>query len=231
MASLSTWLKDVLPLTPGAQRAVVRRMLELTCREFYASSLAWRKTLGPISYGAMVGVLKLDNFTVPRLWSPTLWAPTLWAPTLWNTGEANAPDVVRVLAVEYFGSPLTKLARLPGNSQLTANSPAGYYLPSHNTLSLYPKPSVGAEEALTVYAALTPDLTNMVLPDIAYAQHYDALLDGLLGRLYSQPAKPYSNPQLAAYHLKRFRNAIAVFHAEANSGYAGAASWAYPSFN
>jgi hypothetical protein len=25
------------------------------------------------------------------------------------------------------------IARLPGNSQLTANSPAGYYLPSHNT--------------------------------------------------------------------------------------------------
>ena len=132
MVSPSVWLKDALPLTPGASRAVVRRAFEQACREFYSSSLAWRKVLGPISYGALPSPLKLDNYTTSRLWAASLWAPTLWAATLWNTGDPYPPDVTQVLAVEYQGYPLTKLSRLPGNTQLTASDPSGYYLPSPN---------------------------------------------------------------------------------------------------
>lgn len=44
-------------------------------------------------------------------------------------------------------------------------------------------------------------------------------LDGTLGRLYNMPAKPWSSKPDAAYHHKRFRNAMAFRKQEANRGY------------
>lgn len=55
------------------------------------------------------------------------------------------------------------------------------------------------------------------------------LLDGLLGNMMNQPNKSYSNPTSAAYHLKRFRDAIArarVSKLRANT--VGASAWRFP---
>jgi hypothetical protein len=39
-------------------------------------------------------------------------------------------------------------------------------------------------------------------------------IDGVLGRLLSQPSKPYSNSQMSIYHLRRWRNAIGLARSE-----------------
>lgn len=55
------------------------------------------------------------------------------------------------------------------------------------------------------------------------------IIDGVLGRMMSQPAKPYSNAQLAAYHSRAFTSAIAAARAEANRNYTyGAQKWRFP---
>lgn len=55
------------------------------------------------------------------------------------------------------------------------------------------------------------------------------IIDGVLGRMMSQPAKPYSNTQLAAYHTRSFTSAISAARAEANRKYAyGAQRWRFP---
>jgi hypothetical protein len=56
-----------------------------------------------------------------------------------------------------------------------------------------------------------------------------AFVDGLLGRLHSQPAKPYSNQQLAVYHMRRWRQAMAIAKVEVQRNNVFAAqSWRYP---
>lgn len=59
------------------------------------------------------------------------------------------------------------------------------------------------------------------------------IIDGVLARMMSQPAKPYSNTQLAIYHERRFASAIAMARAEAQRRYVyGGQTWRFPqSFN
>jgi hypothetical protein len=55
------------------------------------------------------------------------------------------------------------------------------------------------------------------------------ILSGVLGRMMAQPAKPYTNPQLAAAHLVAFRRAISHASTESTHGnvYRGQA-WYFP---
>lgn len=204
-ATLNTWMKDLLPRTPGAVRAVVQRELVLAAREFYERSLAWRVVIGP------------KNIVANRAKYPL------------SPYDAYA-NVVRVLQVEFNESPLHRLARRPAGETETADSPSYYYLIQPDTLQLWPTPTVSADGALTVWAALTPKPSVTHLPNISVTHHYDALLDGVLGRLLAHPAKPYSNVELGKYHLNRFRNAIGTYKAEAASGYTGGQVWRYPRF-
>jgi hypothetical protein len=80
-----------------------------------------------------------------------------------------------------------------------------------------------------VMLRLAPLRTNDVasyLPGNLWAQHHQLLLDGVLGRMMAQPAKPYSSPKLAEYHLRRFRNALQEVRV-ATTG--GGTAWRFPS--
>jgi hypothetical protein len=85
-------------------------------------------------------------------------------------------------------------------------------MPVPGTLILRDAPNVDTTYtvtvALTVFDPVTPE-GYPLLPDWIIERYSDELVDGVLGRLMSQPVKPYSNQQLAVYHLRRWRNGIA----------------------
>lgn len=49
-----------------------------------------------------------------------------------------------------------------------------------------------------------------VMPEWVLTKYDNVILDGLVGRLMSQPAKPYSNPQLAGLHIRKFMQGMKV---------------------
>jgi hypothetical protein len=58
---------------------------------------------------------------------------------------------------------------------------------------------------------------------------FQAWLDGTLGRLYGMPSKPWSNPTIAVYHGRRFRNAMAYRKQEAIRGFSyNLPAWRFP---
>jgi hypothetical protein len=85
---------------------------------------------------------------------------------------------------------------------------------------------------VTVALTLNGDSTEAVedwAPDDFLANHMHAFIDGTLGRMMSQIAKPYSSPQMALFHMRRFRNAMAgartyVLH----GGVSDAQAWRFP---
>ncbi|HLL28969.1 MAG TPA: hypothetical protein VKT73_15135 [Xanthobacteraceae bacterium] len=90
-------------------------------------------------------------------------------------------------------------------------------------------------DTLTVTVSLTVADTDRdefpVFPDWMFSNYYDDFIDGALGRMMSQPAKPYSNERLSIYHLRRFHNAVARAKAEIQHGNLySAQSWRYPAF-
>ena len=202
---LDTWLRDLLAVTPGCIPKVRKRALILACREFFEQSAAWRVTIGPKTLQAN----KKRYYMSPY--------------------DAYA-DIVRVFGVEFKGCPLRPAVRRPAGEEPAASQPLRYYLESPDQVRLWPQSLTTVENALTFYVALTPKQSVTHLPRIAATHFYDAILDGATGRLLSQPAKPYTSPKLAEYHLNRFRAAIGKYAAQGKSGFTGAASWTFPRF-
>lgn len=202
---IDLWLQDLLPRTPGAMRKVVRREFINACREFYEQSFAWRVVTGPKD-------LRADK----KQYYMTPYDPYT--------------DVVGVLGVELDGQPLAALVRRPRYADRTATLPSSFWLETPDTVRLWPLSTTDKDDSLLFSLALTPKQTVRHLPKFARSHHYDALLDGALGRLYAHPAKPYSNPGAAEYHLKRFQAAIGKYAGLAKKGYGPGLSWQFPRF-
>lgn len=91
--------------------------------------------------------------------------------------------------------------------------------------------TTGYFNATLVCNTTLPVDKNMVPsgPDWLLPVHHLGLLDGLLGKMMTQPDKSYSDKVQGAYHLKRFRDAISRARAaklQANTR--GATAWQYP---
>lgn len=85
-----------------------------------------------------------------------------------------------------------------------------------------------ARVALSVVDPVTRDGLPE-LPDWVVIKHRETLLDGLLGRMMSQTAKPYSSPVVAQYHLRRFRAGMANAKVEAQQqNVYRAQNWRFP---
>jgi len=106
------------------------------------------------------------------------------------------------------------------------------YFKTPGELYLVTAPSTA--ETLTVKVALTvagptDDAGFPRAPSWIYSKYREDLLDGVVGRMMGHPAKPYSNERLAVYHLRRFRNAMAVAKAEGRHGYLfSGQQWKFP---
>jgi hypothetical protein len=80
--------------------------------------------------------------------------------------------------------------------------------------------------------ALKPSRFSRCLPSILFSNWFEVMLDGVLFRLYGSPAKPYSDPQRAQYHGRRFRAGIQLARDVAQRNYTGDQQprWAFPYF-
>lgn len=82
--------------------------------------------------------------------------------------------------------------------------------------------------SLTVMDPVTTD-NYPRCPEWVLTRYRQGIVDGVLARMMSQPAKPFASERLATYHLRRFRDAIAIArthgnHANLHDGQA----WRFP---
>lgn len=66
-------------------------------------------------------------------------------------------------------------------------------------------------------------------PDWLWNSYSSGLIDGVLGRMMAQMAKPYSNERMSVYHLRLFNNVIARARSEADhQNLKGGQKWRFP---
>jgi hypothetical protein len=76
------------------------------------------------------------------------------------------------------------------------------------------------------YEATDPDDW---LKSTLWDDHFQTLLEGTMARMQAQPSKPYSNPVLATYHARRFRNFMSLQRAFSSAnGEPGGQNWSFP---
>jgi hypothetical protein len=92
-----------------------------------------------------------------------------------------------------------------------------------------------ATEALITEASVAPlygtgDPEDW-LPEALYQRFHQALIDGVLSRMHSQPAKPYSDVRRAEYHGRRLRNHMRTAIARVvGDSEVSPQRWAFPRF-
>jgi hypothetical protein len=208
-ANLNIWLQDVTPWCPGVHRSVFKRQLILAVREFFEQSWAWRAEIGPIALVTNQPTYMLSPFN-------------------------STTDVVGVIWAAVNGTPINPLTAEPPATQTGqpfADTPGGYWLPRPDIIAVYPVPKItSVPQNLVAFCALRPKMSVTQVPKICVTDFYEAILNGVLYRLLNQPAKPYSNPTLAAYFETRFRKDIGVYAGKAKKGFANGASWRFPYF-
>jgi len=96
---------------------------------------------------------------------------------------------------------------------------------------VWPQNTTLAVKVVVVKKITLPTTTENIpdAPDWLLPTYHRAILDGLLGRMMGQQAKSYSNDKLSTYHLKRFRDGIAMAKvATMRSNLFGGQAWRFP---
>jgi hypothetical protein len=201
-AAIDRMMASLRPRLPGVLDAAIQNELFIVVDEFLKGSLAWKECL---AITTQVGVQEYDfdpdvNSIVFELISS--YQQTNPTPTTspWDeAGSIRVPASMPVPGSLFVQTPPSQVITFQIKVALTVNSPV----------------------STDGYPILPTWLCDR------YAQ--SAWLDGVLGKMMSQPAKPYSNQQMAVYHLRRFRTGMAMAKVDSlhDNTYRGQ-RWMYP---
>lgn len=101
-------------------------------------------------------------------------------------------------------------------------------------LKLINKPTAGQTLTATVSLTVTFPTSREgypQFPDWILSKYRTGILDGVLGRMMSQPAKPFSDSPRALFHGRRFVNTISGARADAaQQNLHGGQAWRFPPF-
>lgn len=101
-------------------------------------------------------------------------------------------------------------------------------------LTLVTQPSRNSVYRVTVALTVQDPVKRdgyVTFPAWVLAKYRETVLDGLLGKMMSQPNKPYSNVQMAILHLRKFK--VGIVSANANwrrNNVYRMQAWRFPSF-
>lgn len=172
--------------------------------------------------GALDGTLKLELFTVV---DEFLSGSNCWTE---EVPFAVNPNEKTYYVFTVSNASIIRLMQLTTDTDL----PVAARMPEPGTIELHNSPSENgtykAIVALTVSDPTDPE-GYPELPEWILAKYLSEILDGVLGRMMSQIAKPYTQTTLASFHMKRFEQGVKRASVEARHGmvYRGQ-NWAFP---
>lgn len=183
--------KLLLQELQGAPDGLVRSKLQLTMREFYTRSTAWREVVGP--YVITNNMDEIDLNPVDQN-SSVQFVLGAW-----------------LLGIEQPGqkTPLSVSTRLIVGTD--RGQPRAFFTLTPSKLQIYPVPAQTYGRVFYAYCALIPTAGAIILPDVAFTHHLDALMSGTFFRMYSMPKKPWSDKDMASYHERKYRQEINVW--------------------
>lgn len=207
--AITKWTNLLIPRLPGASEALIDAETTQVIDNFCRESTAWREML----YGFDITA---NDREVPIV-----------------VADGSQRAVVGILRVYFDQKQLTQYSHVPWET--TSSYPSGWSTkpsdPSVVNLSTIPtQDHVGNLDAYVYIAPVDPvnitDDFTLLTEDF-----FEFIYDGILGRFYSMPNKPYSDTRLGTYHLSRYRDGVRKARSMANRGFTGnAQNWVFPSY-
>lgn len=205
------WMPTLKGRLPGAVDAFLLSELQNTIKDFCKDSTAWR------------GVVRgLDIVAGQRTVATNPVIPS----------ERHVIGILRVYRTD-IGLPMADKSHFPLIDGTIIGWTASGDDPSVIELGI--TPTANEVDALNAWVYYEPTdlatMTDVQMPVVLKRKFYEVIQDGVLGRMYAQPNKPYSNGQSAQYHLKRYRLKLHETRTQAALGFTpGAQNWAFPRF-
>jgi len=138
-------------------------------------------------------------------------------------------NVMSVMHIKYDDTYLKPQHALDTDSNGTI--PTEFYGQEAGLVRLIPTPAATVASIMEAQVILVPAFTTNVVPNDAKSVWFDEILDGVLGRLYTQPNKTYTNLVQGQYHLRRFRDGISRARDTARRRYTQTEnSWTFPAW-
>ena len=180
--------------------------------------------------GAVDAAIVMELFTVMKEFfnGSNAWQEAIEFPVYATSASAYAdPDAFTYDLTPTQGAIMRLLGAHNGDGV-----PVRATMPVPGCVVLAQSPNVDATYTALVALTVTDPTTRDGIPqfpDWVLNKHYTELLDGLLGRMMSQLAKPYSSPNIAAVHLRKFKQGISAAKVEAmRKNVYAAPSWRFP---
>jgi len=205
--SVETWVNLLTPRLPGALDHVLEAEVVQTIKNFCRESSAWRDMI----YGLDV---QPNEREITLQW-----------------GNGSQGTVLGVLRLYSGGNQISQLSHAPWESsaRLTLAWTSNPSDPSIIVLAEIPTEEL--LEQLDAYVYLEPVNPTLYVPPTLLSDFWEIIFDGSVGRMYSHPNKPYSDPILAQYHWRRYRTGTILARDKASRGFTGnAQNWVFPRF-
>ena len=205
--SIVTWRESLIPRLPGAITAYIDEEILRVIEQFCRESTAWRDTL----YGFNITAL---NREIPII-----------------NGDGLSTTVLGILRVYYDQRQLTNYSHTPWET--TTSVPTGWSTKSGDpsTVVLSTIPSQAHTGLIDTWVYQMPKTPLTSLPDVILGEFWEIIFDGVLGRMFAQPDKPYTDVLTGGYHMTRYRTGTVKARDQANRGFtATAQNWVFHSF-
>ena len=189
MSCIDAMMVDLLAITAGSDKPFIKNIILRTTAEFLTVSGAWTEVIGPVRARPGLKEYELEVKKGGLI--------TYMTHLYYNETE-----------IPFIQFPAAK-SPIPWDDDERFIGPMGYAISPHK-LAVYSPQSHEMGDTFTVVVTKTTCRDTKKMPEQFATTWYEPIFDGCVGKLYSMPKKPWSNPQLAMYHLRRFRNGMAA---------------------
>lgn len=121
---------------------------------------------------------------------------------------AVVPGTLSYDIVPTTGTPI-RLAQVTNSSGIGVPG----YMATPGTVVFPSDPQVSDTYTATIILSVIEPITREGYPDFPdwiLARHWRTIADGVLGAMMSQIAKPYTSQTAAVFHLRKYRNEVAI---------------------
>lgn len=204
MTSYDSFLDNVMPDLPGCTYELAINAIRNAAIEFCEKTLILQADHDPVT--VVAGITDYD-FAPP---SGSLVVKVMQAWYKKRHLKPLAPDEIR--RPEVYNRAFV-------GADVGRTEPTYILQKSSETFSVYPVPAEKATSAITMRVAYKPTRNSTQCDELLFQDYAEGIAHGAKARLMMSPAKPYTNPQLAAAEMQLFQQAINVARQRANRGY------------
>lgn len=193
MKGYNEWLPEARVAIAGADDTLIEQQIAAAIREFFTRAM-WLEELFPITL-----VEDRDRYSF---------------------GPLASYYAIHLISAKIDDVPIVVYPQQP----LTHSNRTGVWVDGANEqVVVTPVPSAAsAGSLLHIKSTVKPRSTCDQVPDRVFEMFFDEILDGIKGKMYAMPSKPWTDRQLAGVHTKKFSAGIARARTAMRTGYSSA---------